>query len=181
MSFLTVRITRAGLLTVLILLFLAACSGQAPRRPPDVRVPLLNTRNPAGEGSETGRVLAHYRAFWPTLARASTTSPEVRRRMLDGYLAEPELSRSLEAMAAQDALGRQIYGVDRPRATVRAVTGSRAEVVDCQNSTGSGVLERGSGERLTVGVGHNPLIARLRRAPDGRWRIYRVTYTGGVC
>jgi hypothetical protein len=161
-------------------------AGRAAARPPDPHVSAGARGVPAIAGSsrdaeETVAVLERYSAFWRVLPRASGSPPVVRQRLLAEYLVEPELSRALEAMAAQDAVGRIVYGTSRPRATVRRIVGGIADVVDCQNSSGSGVRDRTSGERVTVGTDHNPVLTRMARGADDKWRIRQVSYSGGFC
>ncbi len=181
------RSVRSRLGLLFPVLFLAACassgpSGQSPGGVAAAGVPSFNPPAKAPtETNDAAAVLARYVDFWRVLPRASGSPPALRQRLLADYLVDPELSRTLEAMAAQDALGRVLYGADVPRPVLRHIDGASAEVVDCQNSTGAGVRDRRSGERVTVGSDHNPVLARLTRGHGGQWRITRVSYSGGFC
>ncbi|MGF7235710.1 MAG: hypothetical protein ACQSGP_12245 [Frankia sp.] len=181
-----IRSTPSRLVLLFSALFLIACAtsialNQPPNRatPVKLRSSIPPTRSP--RGAEAAVILTRYSNFWHVLPRASGSPPGLRQRLLADYLVDPELSRALEAMAAQDALGRVLYGADVPRPVLRRTDGTSAEVVDCQNSSGAGVRDRRSGERVTVGSDHNPVLARLTRGPGGQWRIAQVSYSGGFC
>jgi hypothetical protein len=127
------------------------------------------------------RALRRYRAFWTILAPASASPPQRRQALLALYLTDPEFPRALQAMAAQDATGRMLYGAGKPRATVEKISSDEAWVLDCQDTRATGVQDRSTGRPITVGSARNPLVSHMIRGPDGLWRISRVSYTGGVC
>lgn len=135
----------------------------------------------AATGVEIALVLRHYRAFWTILAPASASPPPRRRALLALYLTGPELPRVLQAMAAQDATGRMLYGADDPRPTVTQISRDDAWVFDCQDAGRSGIRDRSTGRPITVGSARNPLFGHMIRGPDRLWRISRIFYTGGAC
>ena len=128
-------------------------------------------------------VLTQYTAFWRSLTPASKAEPGARRAILSKVAADPELSSLLSGIARERSRGRAFYGVDVPRARVTQLLSAQgiAVIDDCQDSSGSGVMELDSGRRLTKGVAHNHVVSTMHRGGDGIWRVASVEYPKSSC
>ncbi len=127
--------------------------------------------------------LAQYRAFWAALTPASKAPASKRRAMLAPYAADPELTSLLNGIERERSRGRAFYGQDVPRPTISQLLAGQgiAVVDDCQDSSGSGVVDLSTGERLTKGVPRNHVVSTMHRGPDGIWRVASVEYPKTSC
>jgi hypothetical protein len=129
------------------------------------------------------QVLAQYTAFWAALPEASRALAPQREQILAKYAGDPELRSLLDGMAEQDRQGRVFYGQDVPRPEIEMLSIDRGVAVirDCQDSSGAGVQDATTGQKLTVGVARNAVSATLHPGPDGAWRVVFVTYPQTSC
>lgn len=167
----------AALVIGLAVASLAACSGSS--RPVAQQHSPTPSPVPSTSLSPTAEQLAVERAyvsFWRVLPRASRVkSDSDRLALLVPVATDPELSQLISGIAKERSKGRVFYGVDRPRVTSVAVTGDRATVVDCQDSSAAGVQSVKSGDKLTVGVARHPVHATLLLR-QGSWKVSVVSY-----
>jgi hypothetical protein len=184
------RIRRVIVIGCLTTAAITSCSS-----PAKVRVDQPGTGSPSGSptASETPsptpsltveqQVLAQYRAFWVVLPEASQAPVGQRKQILARYAGDPELRSLLDGMAEQDRLGRVFYGQNLPRPDIEMLSVGRgvAVVRDCQDSSGAGVQDAKSGQKLTVGVARNSASATLHPGTDGAWRVVFVTYPETSC
>jgi hypothetical protein len=133
--------------------------------------------------SETEQILAQYRGFWQTLTPASRAPESKRGEVLGRYAADPALRSLLAGIAAKRREGQWYYGANlpRPRLESSSVSAGVAVVDDCQDSSGAGLGSVSSGQRITVGVERNHVVATLHRMPDGVWRVVFVSYPKTSC
>ena len=102
--------------------------------------------------------------------------------MLAPYAVDPELKSLLRGMATADRKGQVFYGEDKPRPRLlRMSTQQSAAVVDdCQDSSHSGLADRKTGQRLTVGVTRNHVVVTMHLT-DAVWRVAFVSYSKTKC
>jgi hypothetical protein len=121
-------------------------------------------------------VAAAYKAFWRALPAASTArSQRARLASLFPYATDPELSQVVDALAAQEHDGKELYGRHVAHLIRVQVRGDEASVFDCQDASHAGVAARATHKRLTVGVAHNPVRSSLVRR-SGRWKVSTIRY-----
>jgi hypothetical protein len=103
--------------------------------------------------------------------------------LLAAYASDPALKSLLDGISHERQRGRAFYGADLPRPVIQSLSEDRAIAVvnDCQDSTGSGVLDLKTGRKLTKGVARNHVIATLHRQPDQAWRVVFITYPKSPC
>lgn len=133
--------------------------------------------------SERSALLLQYRTFWKALAPASTSPASERKRLLSRVAVDPELGSLLSGIARERARGRAFYGVDVPRPRIEQLSTeqSLAVVDDCQDSSGSGVIELATHRKLTKGTVRNHVVVTLNRGADGVWRVAFVSYPKTSC
>jgi len=131
--------------------------------------------------TEEQRILAQYTAFWKILTPTSEAPAAERRQMLEPYAADPELSRVLRGMLAQDRLGRGLYGEAILYPRIQWIKGSRSLIKDCQDASNDGQIERATGKKLTKGTPRHPVTATMVKGKDGQWRVNTVDLPGGTC
>lgn len=179
------------LLSGLLAVALVACSNTTA--PPDTddesRTPVATSSSlPSPSisaetgGSESAEVESAYRAFWPVLATFAR-GPESRwRTVLDDVAMDPQLGLTIALTREQRRNGTTVYGQPRPRAPrFLLASDGQATVDDCADFSGTGQVDRRSGQRKTVGVPRNPVRVSLRKSMDGRWRVSEISYPGGRC
>ena len=133
--------------------------------------------------SERSSLLLQYRSFWRALAPASTSSLSQRKQLLRRVAVDPELGSLLAGIARERTRGRAFYGVDVPRPKIEQLSTeqSLAVVDDCQDSSGSGVIELATHRKLTKGTVRNHVVVTLHREADGLWRVAFVSYPKTPC
>ena len=120
--------------------------------------------------------IAAYTNFWKALAPASRAKTAAQQlTLLTPVTTDPELSQLISGIASERRKGRVFYGVDRPHVSQVKITGQRATVVDCQDSSAAGVESIKTGKKLTVGVAAHPVRTTMLRRSDG-WKVSTVTY-----
>ena len=102
--------------------------------------------------------------------------------MLAPYAIDPELKSLLRGMATADRKGQAFYGEDKPRPRLLRMSAQKgvAVVDDCQDSSHSGLANRKTGQRLTVGVKRNHVVVTMHFT-DGLWRVAFVSYSKTKC
>lgn len=181
---------RHGLIPVAIAAALAGCSSNGistsagPSGGPSTPPPSVNAASPTpSSASDRAALLQQYRAFWMALAPASTSPAADRKRLLSRVAVDPELQSLLSGIARERARGRAFYGVDVPRPKIEQLSTeqSLAVIDDCQDSSGSGVIELSSHRKLTKGTAHNHVVVTLHRGADDVWRVAFVSYPKTSC
>ncbi len=179
------RWIRVGTLTgVLAAGALMGCSGGNTSSPPSS--PNLSAPSPPSSTSssvdERQAVVTAYTQFWPRSVDAVERPESSWRRALAGIAAEPQLSTMVDAMQRQKAAGIATYGEVAVRISSVEVSGSTANVVDCQDGSHTGQADARTGAKKTVGVARMPVRAALiRDAADGKWKVSRIEFPGGAC
>jgi len=172
-----------------VVVALAAChgSGDNPARPGPASVSAAAPRpaTPTGrsEAADRAAVEAAYRRFWQVSRTFDRRYPMRRwREVLGAVAADPELSLVLANAERQRRDGIVLYGQVVPRPAVQPVRGAdRATVTDCGDASHAGQADARTGQRKTVGVARNPVVAVLLRGRDGVWRVSTVRFPGGRC
>lgn len=128
-------------------------------------------------------VITAYKNFWTALPQASRqVDRDERLRILFPYTTTPELSQLIFKLGDQRAKGQALYGVNVPRMQKVDVTGSKATIRDCQQSSSAGVENLATHRKLTVGVDRHPVTATvLLRGND--WKVSVIAYgaDGATC
>lgn len=136
---------------------------------------------PAASARDRSAAVVAYLRFW-SVASTVDSQPRPRwRTLLAAVAVEPLLSRVLSGLDAQLAGGGRQYGVVRPRPVIVAQTTRSASVVDCQDASGSGVLDIDTGLPRSRGAARTAVSATLLRSPDGTWRVSDARYLDGPC
>jgi hypothetical protein len=129
--------------------------------------------------SSEQQVLGQYRKLWTeTMPAATRTSGTARRDMLGAVLTEPALSHAVRSFAALEKRGRVPYGRDVPLRQSVELSGERAVVSGCLDSSRSGVADKRTGRKLNRGVATNPVTVTFTRGSDGVWRASRTEFPG---
>ncbi len=158
----------------------AGPSGDSSSPPPSSTASIAAT---PGATSERAALLQQYDAFWRALTPASTSLPADRTRLLSRVAIDPELQSLLSGIARERARGRAFYGVDVPRPKIEQLSTAQslAVVDDCQDSSGSGVIDLATHQKLTKGTRRNHVVVTLNRGADGVWRVAFVSYPKSSC
>jgi hypothetical protein len=136
---------------------------------------------PATVTSAAAEVLRAYGRFW-AVAQAVDRGPVAGwRTVLSTVAGEPLLDDLLEGLQGQHARGVRQYGQVRPHPSVADLTGQRAVVVDCQDASGSGLLDEATGKVEQVGAVRTPVSAVLRRSQGAPWLVTEARYLSYPC
>lgn len=140
-----------------------------PTTPPATTVPPAQT--------EEQKVLAAYTAYYDALQPISAMSAADRPAALAKLTVDPLYSTALKELAARDAADKIVYGklVVHPR--VALLRNDNAALEDCQDASKFGLMNRTTGEKLTVGVAEFKQLTEVKRGQDGVWRLSTVGHT----
>ena len=163
-------------------MLLAGCtaSGSGASTSPPATTSGLTTPSQSPTPTPESVVLATYSAFWKALPQASYMTGAPREAVLTRYLVNPALSKVSGTLAAADAFHRAVYGQVVLRPLAVSVTGTQAEVKDCQDTSDSGIVDLKTGNKVTVGIPRALVITTLVYAGDS-WRIATIDYQGPKC
>lgn len=151
----------------------------------------VNTEEPFSAGttatpaptvaSDEAAVLAAYREFFARQTEISMASKEQRRALLEPFTVDPALERVLRGMFAAEELGEVGYGEPVVNPTVQSVDGDTATVTDCQDTSKTGRMKRGTGKVTTRGLKRDNVSTTMLRGEDGVWRVSGVDYVEKSC
>lgn len=126
-------------------------------------------------------MIGAYRRFW-TVAASIGRQPESQwRARLEAVAADPFLSELLEGLDEQQNRGVVDFGFVELRPTIATLLPTRASVLDCQDASRSGEIDRDTGDVTTVGSSRTSFTATLTKDPAGRWRVAQARYLPDPC
>ena len=143
-------------------------------------VPSSGATGRRGEASKVG-VLDAYRRFWDVAAGVGRQPEGQWRTRLEPVATDPFLSELLEGLTGQQERGVVDFGVIKLRPTIAALTATRAAVLDCQDASRSGEIDRNTGEVISVGSSRTSFTATLTKDPTGRWKVAQARYLRDPC
>lgn len=148
----------------------------ADTRPP----PSLGSLAPTRPADLPDVVLA-YRNFWTVAQTVDRRSPAQWWPILAQVTGQPLLDELLDGFAAARAHGTLQYGTVVPRPEVVELTADRATIIDCQDASGSGELDRTTGAVQKIGSARTPVAAVMIRDRTGRWVVTEARYLPDPC
>lgn len=119
---------------------------------------------------ERQRVLAQYLQYTDVIVDAQNLPADKRPAVLRRVVVDPLYTTALRALADRDARGQIPYGKATRSPKVESVKGDAATVRDCIDGSSSGLMNKATGEKLTVGTKRAVYIATIRRGSDDIWR-----------
>ena len=132
--------------------------------------------------TEKQKVLAGYEAFWESFGPLGQMSAAERPAALRAVAVEPLIAATLKELARRDAANQVSYGRTGTRPEVSLLQGASAAVRDCQNTSASGLMDKTTGKKLTVGVPAYLRLSEMKRGTDGVWRITTINaYPNAKC
>ena len=148
--------------------------------PPASAPPLASNTSPglspspsiAATFPESDHILAQYRAFFAAITPVWGTPEAVARAAAMAKLAvDPEYTTLLSTIKATRDAGEVGYGNDVLRPDLQSVLGGVATLVDCQDTSGTGRMKTGTGEKVTKGHKNDLVQVTMKRGADGIWRV----------
>lgn len=133
------------------------------------------------DGAGTAEVEQAYRRFWRVAQKVDREPVQRWRGILETVAGDPLLKQLLDGLLQQRDRGIVQYGEVVPRPTVALLDGERASVVDCQDASRSGEVDRSTGEVERIGSARTPVAAVLQRDPRGRWKVTEARYLSEPC
>lgn len=159
----------------------APTSSNANGRGTEATSTVAGAPSPSGtRGSEN--VEKAYRDFL-VVNVSFTRLPESRWRSELGRVAtDPQLSFAIAVSRQQRRNGIALYGRINPRAPQVTMQNSRqATLRDCADFSTTGQADARTGRPKTVGIARTPLLVKLAKGTDGRWRVAAVDFPSGTC
>lgn len=132
------------------------------------------TQTPSAESSRQqvrSAILSQYHKVFRVAQKAERVPAGQRRAMLAPYLTEPQLSHVLQGIRELREKGIRTYGYRELHPYDLQITGSKATLHDCQNTSHTGQIRVKTGEKLTRGVKQDHYVITLVRGADGKWRV----------
>lgn len=136
---------------------------------------------PPGRSSDLSGVVLAYRRFWAVAQTVDQRPPGQWRPILAQVAGEPLLDQLLNGFTAARAHGTIQYGTVDPRPTVADLTTDRASIIDCQDASGSGEIDRYTGTVQKVGSARTLVAAVVTRDHTDRWVVTDARYLPGSC
>jgi hypothetical protein len=135
----------------------------------------------AGRTAELQDVVSAYRRFWAVAQGVDRQPPEQWRPLLTQVTGPPLLDQLLDGFAAARTHGTLQYGTVEVRPDVVDLTTARASILDCQDASQSGELDRDTGTIEKTGSARTPVAAVVSRQSTGRWVVTEARYLPGSC
>jgi hypothetical protein len=165
-----------------LVLLLSGCAGEATSAPTPSSAGSPSATAAPTPVDETAELLAQYRKFWASLTPVSRLPAAERRSVMAELAVDPALKSILFGMTQADSKGQVFYGADVPRPTVRINPDATTALVDdCQDSSRAGILDKRTGDRVTVGVARNHVSVTMKKQPGGLWKVFFVDYAKSSC
>lgn len=134
----------------------------------------------AQEAADRAAIEAQWLAFWDVY-RDMIRAPDDQREPLLSKVATSPLKEAMitEARNAQ-AAGQDNYGTVRHRTFWDIpVDGNKvATIADCQDQTGTGIVEVSTGRKITEGVDGIEIRGQMVEGEDGPWRVQALFEAG---
>ena len=127
------------------------------------------------------RITTDYRRFWSIASGLSRQPPESWRRTLATVAVEPLLSEMVDAATEQHRKGLLDFGTIRLHPRIVRSSTRRVSIVDCQDASGSGLLDAETGAVTSVGSARTPFAGVMDLSSDGRWRLSQARLLDGGC
>ena len=148
------------------------------RSPADPTIaPPLSTWAP----TDRAQVLHAYLRFWQIAQTVDRRPSNQWRPTLEPVTGQPLLDQLLDGFAAQQAHRTLQYGTVDPHPTLADLTADRASILDCQDASRSGEINRDTGIIQKAGSAHTAVAAVLRRDGHGTWRVTEARYLPDPC
>ena len=126
----------------------------------------------SGALPESEQILIQYRAFFAAITPVWGTPDAAARAAAMAKLAvDPEYTTLLSTIKATRDVGEVGYGSDVLRPDLQSVMGGVATLVDCQDTSGTGRMKIGTGEKVTKGHKNDLVQVTMKRGVDGSWRV----------
>lgn len=146
------------------------------------QVPTVPSPKPTSSLEATKQaIIDTYTGLWPAIKRAERVPAAQRRQVLSRHLEEPELGSLLQQIAEHEADGLRVYGQAVVHVTDVEVRGQKATLHDCRDSSQTGLIDEDTGEKVTVGVEEDHVIATLAQNRADEWRIKQVRHVEKSC
>lgn len=167
----------------------AACSGPQDRATDETGNGVTTTSSAVPSPAPSGRplraeevtVLDAYQRFWAVAGGVGRRPEREWRSRLAAVTADPFLSELVDGLLKQKERGVVDFGTVELRPTIASVLPGRASVLDCQDASRSGEIDRDTGEVKSVGSSRTPFTATLTEDPSGHWRVTRARYLPDPC
>lgn len=146
---------------------------------PTPTTPLAST---APADTEKQKVLADYAAYYRALRPLAEKPAQERPAALAAVAVDPLYSTILTEYANRDRAGKIAYGETILHPEVALLGAADAAIRDCQDSSHTGLMNKATGEKLTVGVPAFLRLSQMKRGTDGTWRVTTVdAYPKATC
>ena len=132
----------------------------------------------AQEIADRAAVEAAWNRFWDAALSVVRTPDSQRDALMSSVAVDPIRSEILTEARDAETQGLDRYGTitSHPYWNQSIDGGMTAVIEDCQDSSQSGMLDKSSNEKKTVGVSRNNTRGSLEKGPDGIWRVSNVFY-----
>ncbi|TDE32116.1 hypothetical protein [Actinomadura sp. 6K520] len=156
-----------------------------PSSPP-LSAPSGSGSSSAGASSASPRdaIIASYQQYWDAGRKAATVPEDQARKLLEPVSTPKVMAAQLRGIRDIRAKRQEPWGKIVIRVYAVDITGSTAELGDCQDTSGAGLADsrthqlipgtRGSAKPVNFSV-------KLKRGADGRWRVSSIWAVEAPC
>ncbi|MQA81809.1 MAG: hypothetical protein GEV10_25610 [Streptosporangiales bacterium] len=176
-----IRSPRSGISMVMVLLVatVASCMGDPREQPatlPPVtavtRTPSTATPTVADDAAAENAVRAVYLDFLANRNRTTRIPPDRVHREVARWLTDPELSKSLDSLAAARKQHLRNSGLIKPDIMSITVDGATARLEDCMDKSATYLVDSRTGRRIAGSAGSADVwaVSDFKKTAEG-WRI----------
>lgn len=134
----------------------------------------------AQEAADRAAIEAQWIKFWIAYSDMIRTPDDEREELLSAVATSPLKETMIDEARIAETEGRDNYGSVRHRIYWDIPIEGKpiATIADCQDQTGTGVVDVNTGEKLSEGVDQVSLRGQMLRGNDGIWRVQALFESG---
>ena len=132
------------------------------------------------EAADRAAIEAQWLAFWDVYRDMIRASDDQRESLLAKVATSPLKEAMITEARNAQAAGQDNYGTVRHRTFWDIpVDGNKvATIADCQDQTGTGIVEVSTGRKVTEGVDGIEIRGQMVEGEDGLWRVQALFEAG---
>jgi len=149
--------------------------------PSVVEPPASTSLDPAAqEAADRAAIEAQWIKFWDVYRDMIRTPDERRDELLAAVVTSPLKETMINEARSAQAAGQDNYGTVQHRIfwDIPVAGSSVATIADCQDQTGTGIVDVTTGQKVSEGVDQIEIRGQMVESDDGVWRVQALFESG---
>lgn len=132
------------------------------------------------EAADRAAIEAQWVKFWRTYAEMIRTPDDQRDALLSEVVTSPLKEKMVDESRSANVDGQDNYGyvVHRIYWDIPVGGNSVATIADCQDQTGTGIVDVQTGEKISAGEPRVNIRGQMVKGDDGVWRVQALFVAG---